>query len=89
MPLSIRLFLIISSIMIINTLINGHITYFYIGKAKPEFDSLLLRIIVTIWGIVICLSMKQYKKLKDTFCLLSINSLRTSIHYKESYILEI
>lgn len=82
MHLFLRLFLIIFSIIVINTLINGHIAYFYIGKEKPELDFILLKIFVTVWCVLICLAKKQHKKLKYAFCLFSPKSLKSNYSLK-------
>lgn len=87
MPLIVRLLLITFSILLINALINGHISCFFIDNDKPEIDSMLQRILVTIWCIIICLTKKQYRKLKDAFSLLNSNSFKMNYSLKRiSYI---
>ena len=64
--------LILFSIFITNYLINSHILFFAVDKKirKDFSDSILMRFLVTIWTVIICLKLKQYKKIRYTFSLL-------------------
>lgn len=64
------LILIIISQLVFNFFINEHIYFFSIQKNDIKPDSLFLRFFISIFCFFICLIKKQFKKIKDSFCLI-------------------
>ncbi len=72
------------SILMINYLINSHIVFLAVTKkiSKDFYDSIFLRLIITVWSLIICLKLKQYKKIKYTFSLIDYKTFLRRISFK-------
>ena len=65
-------------------MINSHIAFFAVDKkiSKDFYDSIFLRFIITVWSLIICLKLKQYKKIKYTFSLIDYKTFLRRISFK-------
>lgn len=79
-----ELMLIFFSILILNYLINSHIVFFSVDKkiSKDFNESFFMRFVVTVWSIIVCLKLKQYKKIKYTFSLIDYKTFLRRISFK-------
>ena len=79
-----ELMLIFFSILILNYLINSHIVFFSVDKkiSKDFNESIFMRFVVTVWSIIVCLKLKQYKKIKYTFSLIDYKTFLRRISFK-------
>jgi hypothetical protein len=52
-------------------------------KIRKDFtDSIFMRVLVTIWTVIICLKLKQYEKFKYTFSLLDYKIILQRFSFK-------
>lgn len=79
-----ELMLIFFSILILNYLINSHIVFFSVDKkiSKDFNESIFMRFVVTVWSIIVCLKLKQYKKIRYTFSLIDYKNTLRRISFK-------
>mgnify|MGYP003296491705 CR=1 FL=1 len=77
------------SILMINYLINSHIVFLAVTKkiSKDFTDSILMRFLATIWIIICCFKLKQYKKIRYAFTLIDYRIILQRISFRRLFYL--